>query len=172
MEEEDSGVAVEAQGFMADEAGLFHGVATVVATVEGSGVHPVALHPTKVVGCGGSFTISNEDAMTAAYFKLARGTAGVMIEAPVCTRLGLPRSDRCSCFCLWRIGLKGEKGQALHHIILLSKWNPQEIGISIQGAYVWAFPRPQDVCLCACCTLVSQFGADLEKPSGHSGSKC
>lgn len=125
VEEEDSEVAVEAQDFMADEAGLSHGVATVVATVEGSGVHPVALHPTKVVGCGGSFIISNEDAMTAAYFKVARGTAGVMIEAPACTRLGLPRSDRCSCFCLWRIGLQGgEKGQALHHIILVSKWNP------------------------------------------------
>ena len=53
-EEGDSGVAVEAQGSMADEAGLSHEVATAAAIVEASGVHPVALHPTKVVGCGGS----------------------------------------------------------------------------------------------------------------------
>lgn len=42
-----SGVAVEAQGSMADEAGSSHEVATAVAIVEVSVVHPVALRPTE-----------------------------------------------------------------------------------------------------------------------------
>jgi hypothetical protein len=42
-----SEVAVEAQGSMADEAGSSHEVATAVAIVEASVVHPEALRPTK-----------------------------------------------------------------------------------------------------------------------------
>lgn len=63
-EEGDSGVAVEAQGSMAGEAVSSHGA--VVAIVEAFEVHPVALHPTKVVVCGGPPTISKEDSMTTA----------------------------------------------------------------------------------------------------------
>lgn len=49
-------MVVEAQGSMVDEAGSSHEVATAVAIVEASGVRPVALHPTKVVGCGGPWS--------------------------------------------------------------------------------------------------------------------
>lgn len=52
-------MAAEAQGSTADEAGSSHEAATAVAIVEASGVHLVALHPTKVVGCSGSPTISD-----------------------------------------------------------------------------------------------------------------
>lgn len=55
-----------------------------------------------------------------------------MIESPACTAWPA-RSDRCSCFCLRRIGLKGKRDRLLHEIILLSNWNPRYIGVAIQG---------------------------------------
>lgn len=70
-------MVVEARGFMVGEAGSSHGVATAVAIVEASGVHPVALHPTKVVGCGGSSTISNENSKTTAYSRWHEESLGV-----------------------------------------------------------------------------------------------
>lgn len=70
-------MVVEAQDSMADEAGSSHEVATAVAIAEVSGVHPVALHPTKVVGCGGLSTISNEDSMTTAYSRWHEEPLGV-----------------------------------------------------------------------------------------------
>lgn len=109
-------MAVEAQGSMADGAASSHEVATAVAIVEGSGVHPVALHPTKVVGCGGSFTISNEDSMRTAYSNWHEEPLGVFIEAPACTRLDLQkRSLQLQLLLPMAYRVKGGKRDRLLH---------------------------------------------------------
>lgn len=102
-----SEVAVEAQGSMADEGGLSHEVATAVAIVEVSVVHPEALRPTKR-WLSKPF---QREFQPHGIFKVARGFAGYVMESPARTALPV-RRDRDNCFCLWRIGLKGGKGQA------------------------------------------------------------
>lgn len=104
-------MAVEARGSMVDEAGSSHEVATAVAIVEASGVHPVALHPTKVVGCGGSSSPFPMKTPRRRHIQGGTRNGWVHDRIPSLHTAWPARSDRCSCFCLRRIGLKEGKGQ-------------------------------------------------------------
>lgn len=71
-------MAAEHQGFMVDGVGSSHEAATVVATVEASGAHPVALHPTEVVGCGAPPPLDSiQDSKAMAYLRWHEESLGV-----------------------------------------------------------------------------------------------